>query len=143
MRVEHHVPVIETTTQKTHEWLEALALYLDVERQESAYRALRAVLHAVRDRLVVEEAADLGAQLPMLIRGVYYEGWRPAQNPVKERHLDDFLAKIQKEIEPDSTDPGDAAHAVFKLLNERITPGEASDVRQMLPREVRELWPEQ
>lgn len=143
MRVEHHVPVIETTTQKTHEWLEALALYLGVERQESAYRALRAVLHAVRDRLVIEEAADLGAQLPMLIRGVYYEGWRPAQNPVKERHLDEFLAKIRKELEPESIDPTDAAQAVFKLLNERVTPGETSDVRQMLPQEVRELWPEQ
>jgi uncharacterized protein (DUF2267 family) len=31
------------------------------------------VLHALRDRLTVEEASDLAAQLPMLIRGLYYE----------------------------------------------------------------------
>jgi uncharacterized protein (DUF2267 family) len=31
--------------------------------------------------------------------------------------------------------------AVFRLLAKRVTSGEIRDVRQMLPSEVREMWP--
>jgi uncharacterized protein (DUF2267 family) len=35
-----------------------------------SFRLLRTVLQALRDWLPVNEAVDLGAQLPMLLRGV-------------------------------------------------------------------------
>jgi uncharacterized protein (DUF2267 family) len=34
------------------------------------------MLHALRDRLPPEIAVHLSAQLPMLVRGIYYEGWK-------------------------------------------------------------------
>src|SRR3982074_2193807 len=67
------------------------------ERRNQSYAALRAVLHALRDRLTVDEAAHLSARLPMLVRGIYYDGWDPSRVP-KKMHRDDFLDQIRKEM---------------------------------------------
>jgi uncharacterized protein (DUF2267 family) len=64
------------------------------EDAHKAYQALRLVLHTLRDRLTVEEAVQFAAQLPMLVRGFYYEGWAPTGNPLKHRHKQEFLSNI-------------------------------------------------
>jgi uncharacterized protein (DUF2267 family) len=76
--------VFDRTLYKTHTWLKEIMEVLGTEDRHRAYMALRAVLHALRDRLTVEEVAQLGAQLPMLIRGLYYEGW---DRSVTHHHL--------------------------------------------------------
>ncbi len=131
------------TVQKTNEWLAELRGDLGWADQHQAYTGLRAVLHALRDRLTVEEAVELSAQLPMLVRGFYFEGWRPAGKPRKERHLEEFLEHVERELPvgPD-IDIHDLVRAVFRLLDHRITGGEIEDVKGILPREVRALWPE-
>jgi uncharacterized protein (DUF2267 family) len=75
--------VFDTTLQKTNHWLKELMRLLDWNDRQKAYLALRATLHALRDRLPLEETAQLGAQLPMLVRGFYYEGWDPGDKPVQ------------------------------------------------------------
>ena len=85
---------IEHTIHMTNTWLKELMEELGWEDRQQAYHALGVVLHALRDRLTVAEAADLGAQLPTLIRGLYYEGWNPEGKPVKERTKEEFLAHI-------------------------------------------------
>ena len=67
-----------------------------MEKRE-AWKALRAVLHTVRDRLPLDVAVHFGAQLPMLIRGMYYEGWEPSKVPIKMTR-ESFLAAIQEKI---------------------------------------------
>jgi uncharacterized protein (DUF2267 family) len=69
--------VFDTTLQKTNEWLQEIMQEFGTENRQQAYAALRATLHTLRERLPTEETAHLGAQLPMLIRGIYYEGWHP------------------------------------------------------------------
>jgi len=137
--------VFDTTLHKTHTWLKAIMQELGTEDRHRAYMALRAVLHALRDRLPVEEVAQLGAQLPMLIRGIYYEGWDPTGKPLKERHKEAFLAHVARELKTPSgpaMDPEAAVKAVFKVLGQKVVEGEIEDVRRLLPKELRELWPE-
>lgn len=143
MSVGSSIGVFATTLQKTHEWLERLRQIGNYQDQPQAYTALRAVLHALRDRLIVDEAADLGAQLPMLIRGVYYEGWNPSATPVKQRSAEEFVMTVHQSLRNATTtiDAQGAVKAVFRLLNEKVTQGEIEDVRQMLPRDLQDWWP--
>jgi uncharacterized protein (DUF2267 family) len=133
--------VFDRTIHKTNTWLKELMETLDCEDRQEAYLALRATLHALRDRLTIEEVAHLAAQLPMLIRGFYYEGWDPTGKPLKERHLDEFLARIDQELKPDGIDSEQAARAVFLVLANRISEGEIEDIEHLLPKEIRDLWP--
>ncbi|MDB6068505.1 MAG: hypothetical protein JWR26_4713 [Pedosphaera sp.] len=134
--------VFDTTVQKTNLWLKDLMEVLGWEQKQKAYDALRAVLHALRDRLTVDEAAQLGAQLPMLIRGIYYEGWDPNYKPERVRHKDQFLARIRQQFRgDDSIDPEQIARAVFTVLENRVSDGEIQDVESVLPAELKELWP--
>ena len=136
------IDVFETTLHKTNRWLKELMEELDWQDQHAAYLAMRATLHALRDRLTVEEVAQLGAQLPMLIRGLYYEGWDPTGKPVRERRVEGFLVWIAQHF-PDRAlvDPEVIARAVFRTLARRVSEGEIEDVKHVLPAGIRELWP--
>jgi uncharacterized protein (DUF2267 family) len=134
--------VFDTTVHKTNSWLKEVMQEIHRDNRRKAYDALRATLHALRDRLTVEEVAQLGAQLPMLIRGFYYEGWDPTRKPLKLRDREEFLAIIDEEFRADDTlNPELIARAVFKVLANRITAGEIEDVKHVLPAEIRSLWP--
>lgn len=133
--------VFAETIEKTGQWLDELMGDTGLSRPHQAYSVLSAVLHVLRDRLTVEEAVNLGAQLPMLVRGFYYEGWRPAGRPLKYRHKEEFLRHVG-ELYPGlpETEREPAVRAVFKLLSGHVTGGEIRHVREQLPAEVRELW---
>jgi uncharacterized protein (DUF2267 family) len=133
--------VFDTTVHRTNAWLKRLMELEGWPERREAYRALRATLHALRDRLTIEEAAQLSAQLPMLVRGIYFEGWDPTGKPVRDRHLEDFLLRMDRELEGDPPiDAEEAAVAVFQVLQERVTDGEMQDVMALMPRELAELW---
>lgn len=132
---------IDHAVQQAHIWIKELDDRLGWDNRPRAFRLLKAVLHALRDHLQVNEAADLGAQLPTLIRGVYYDQWRPAKTPVKDRHVEGFLSEIDKSFRPDPLDDTvRAASTVFELLSAKVSAGEISDVRKALPAEIRALW---
>jgi uncharacterized protein (DUF2267 family) len=136
------VDVFDRTLHKTNIWLKHLMQLLATDDRHAAYLALRATLHALRDRLTVEEVAQLGAQLPMLIRGFYYEGWDPTGKPLKVRDREQFLARITRELrDGDRLPPERVATAVFTVLSARIAEGEIEDVKHMLPADIRDLWP--
>lgn len=132
----------DSTLQKTNVWLGDLSEELGWDDPHRSYRALRATLHALRDRLTVAETAHLGAQLPMLIRGIYYEGWNPSGKPLKERQQEEFLGHIEDELRPDlDADPERVARGVFRMLSRRISEGEIQDIKHVLPRKLAALWP--
>ena len=134
--------VFDATVQKTNAWLSELMETIGSDSRARAYAIFRATLHALRDRLTIEETAQFAAQFPMLLRGLYYEGWDPSGKPVKERRREDFLARMERELTGnEEIDPTAAASAVFAVLARRISAGEIADVKQVLPAEIRSLWP--
>jgi len=133
---------IDHTVQLTHIWINDLDSRLGWENKHRSYRLLRTVLQALRDWLPVNEAVGLGAQLPELLRGVYYEHWRPNRTPVKPRKKAEFLARIADAFRNDPiSSTSNAVTAVFELLSDKIAAGEIEDVRHELPAEIRVLWP--
>jgi len=133
--------VFDQTLQKTNIWLKDIMEELGPDRQR-AYHALRAVLHSLRDRLTVEEAAHLSAQLPLLVRGIYFEGWHPAGKPNKDRSADEFLEHVRQRlqgVEPIS--PEAATRAVFRVLQHNVTGSEVAQVKGMMGKALQPLWP--
>lgn len=135
--------LFDGTLQKTQIWLNDLMDDLGWEgKPDKAYFALRTVLHALRDRLTVEEAVQLGAQLPMLVRGFYYDGWTLKGKPHKERHKQDFLDHVRDAFKGDVTvRPESVVRGVFHVLELHTSDGEISDVKNLLPKALHELWP--
>ncbi len=136
------LPAFDKAVQKAYEWLDEIGAELGWTDRERAYAALRGTLHAVRDRLPVDEAADLAAQLPQLVRGIYYEGWNPSATPVKIRHKQAFLEPVADALAGrEGAEPGAAARAVLTVLTRHLSPGEMADVVGSLPADLRELFP--
>ena len=128
--------------QKTYEWVEDVRQAMRSGSRQTAYTALRGVLHALRDRLIPEEACDLAAQLPTILRGVFFEGWSPAHKPVKMSR-DQFIARVWEEVSgtPETIDPEECVTAVFEVLERRIAAGEIAEIRGALPKQFQQLWP--
>jgi uncharacterized protein (DUF2267 family) len=135
------VTAIETTGNNTHTWLKELVEIGEFADESQAYSALRAALHSIRDRLTVPEAVRLAAQCPMLVRGFYFEGWKPSAAPNEERSPVAFLESVNESLRGNETiQPAQAAAATFQLLDRKISAGEMEDIRKMMPAEVRRLW---
>jgi uncharacterized protein (DUF2267 family) len=131
---------IESTTQKTHEWIARIAETKHMEKRE-AWKALRAVLQTVRDCLTMDAAVHFGAQLPMLIRGLYYEGWEPSRMPIKLT-LREFLEAIQEKIVAERVfDPVDVTRDVLNIIGIYVGGGEMEKVKQSFPRDMQNLFP--
>lgn len=133
--------VVERTAQKTNEWLYDVMQEVGVEDRHEAYLCLRAVMHELRDRLTVKEAAQLGAQLPMLVRGFYYEGWKPSHKPEK-MSKEEFIERLKSALPGIELDAENVARGVFRSLSKQVTQGEIDDVKHLLPSSFHTLWPE-
>jgi len=140
------VSIFNSTITKTNDWIREIQNELDWADPEKAYKALRIVLHTLRDRLPLKEVTDLAAQLPMLLRGMYFEGWNPHRKPTKLKHADDFADEVNMHFtefvfsETEHVDPQDITRAVFTTLSNHVSPGEIKDVIACLPAGLRELW---
>ena len=133
---------ISHSVQQTQEWLRALCEAGGYSGETEALAVLRAVLHQLRDRLTPQEAIDLAAQLPLIVRGVYYEAWQPGKNRRKVRSRNEFLAGVEAKLVPHPISGESATRDVFSLLAQAIDSGEVGDVINQLPAGIKELWPQ-
>ena len=117
-------PILDTSIQRAHEWLHDIEHGLGFENEHAAYAALRATLHAFRDRLPVELVAHFGAGLPTMIRGIYYDGWHPSATRLKAAHAEDFSLAIRRELHGHSElqNAEHVAMAVMGVMGERMEP---------------------
>ena len=134
------VPALDHTIQETNIWLRGLEEELRLDNRQQAYNALRAVLHTLRDRLPPEVAIKLGAQMPILVRGIYYEGWHAAATPTRERRVEDFAEHVLSELPREfPVDALTVARGVFEILWEKLDPGEFEKVLNHLPASLRAM----
>jgi uncharacterized protein (DUF2267 family) len=140
--------VFDTTIQMTNEWLRDISQELGDDNRRHAYLALRGTLHALRDFLPLDESAQLSAQLPLLIRGLYFEGWKPSRTPETDRTLDSFLQRVDDAMERAlwneavQYDAQQATQAVLRVLATHVSNGEMHQIMHTMPQHVRDLWPE-
>src|SRR5829696_6138276 len=89
---------LDHTVHLTNEWLRDISERLGDNRRH-AHLALRGTLHALRDFLPIDELAHLSAQLPTLVRGIYFEGWDPSDTPADDRSREAFLGRVEQALE--------------------------------------------
>lgn len=133
----------DKTLQITNVWLDEIMEDHGPDRQV-AWHILGAVLRTIRDKLPADLSAHLGAQLPLLVRGAYYDQYRPARQPSGIRARDEFLQEIGAGL--GGIRPVDAAGAmasVGRVLNHHLDPGLVRKLREALNEDIRRLWPEQ
>ncbi len=114
-----------------------------------AMRLLRSVLHVLRDRLTIEESFHMIAQLPLVIKGLYVEGWNIHKEHKKPKNIGDFIKEVIKNDYPvghhdvtGTKDGQNAIMAVFKVLKKHVSEGEIQDMIAVMPDELRPLWGE-
>ena len=132
--------VFDHANEKANVWIKDMMRELGSDDPRQAYHALCASLHVLRDRLRVEEAAQLAAQLPLLVRGIFYEGWRPAATPVHVRRPDELLTLVDRKLgDGQGTDPERALAATLEVLRKHVSAGELESLAHVLPRSLAEL----
>jgi len=132
--------IIERSAETANVWLKELTDELGQQDRQYAYRALRAVLHTLRDRLTVDVAAKFAAQMPTLIRGIYYEDWDPSRTPLPIHDAPTFLDHVASEaLMGGETEASLAVAAVARLLRAHISAGEIDEVLALLPAKLKVL----
>ena len=134
---------IKAFSQAVHEaglWINEICEEMGDPRKQIAYQALRGVLFALRDRLPIAEAVQLSAQLPLLLRGIFFEGYRTAGKPEK-LDREEFLTRVSNKLQTaGGAHPEKATRAVLAVIQRHVDEGELNDVRNALPQELRSLW---
>ena len=113
-----------------------------LDQPARAERATATVFETLRKRLTVEEASQVGDQLPVPLKAVWGQGDPTHRLPMK-MDLEEFCARVRQEA-------GLASEAqarwvtlgVFAALKEQLSLGEGGDVFAQLPRDLKELWAE-
>ncbi len=135
------LPILDKSIEDTHLWLNALMRELDTRDRIYAFNLLKVTLHGLRDRIGPENAVHFSAQLPVLIRGLFFEGWQMSHTPTHERHIAEFLEHVAAGL--DSNHRGNierAVRAVFAVIWERVDQGEVAKLMRIFPTELRQLW---
>ncbi|WP_138471080.1 DUF2267 domain-containing protein [Poseidonocella sp. HB161398] len=142
MKLTGHAAVDEAP-QVVAEWLNLLCDELDWGERVRAYRLLSETLHALRDYLGIDMAAALAAQLPLIIRGIYYTNWNPSETPTRgaQRGKDEFFERVSRAFTKDPLDDTErAVAAVFSVLRRKLSPGEIDRVRHVMRAPLADLW---
>jgi uncharacterized protein (DUF2267 family) len=132
---------IDKSTQKTKEWLHEVQDELGWEDENMVYIAFRAVIQTLRDRLPVEEAIELADELPMVMKGLYYEGYTPKHKPEKIKNRTEFFQRVQQKSPRRPIQTEEATRAVFHLLENKLSGGgEIKQVKGNLPKDIQDFW---
>jgi uncharacterized protein (DUF2267 family) len=135
--------VFDKTLQTTNIWLDEIMAELGPDRQ-LAWHVLGAVLRGLRDRLPLPLGVHLGSQLPILIRGTYYDQWSPRDKPLALRSREEFLDHVGQGLwNTRPVNVQEAVQVVFRTISNHVTEGQVRKVRDSLPKDLAALWPQE
>jgi uncharacterized protein (DUF2267 family) len=140
---EQFQSAIESSMDKTNLILKDIeqAYGWPKEQRNQSYAALRTVLHLLRDRMPVQESVEFSAQLPIVVRGVYFDGWQPQNVPIK-LNREDFLYEVRQGFPYDvEGGPERVVRVVLDTLRRHITQGEWDDVKDTMPADLAQIMP--
>lgn len=132
------VDSLDRSIERTNQWLGDVASSFETEDRKLAYRVTRSWLHTLRDRLPVTVAAHLAAQLPELLRGVFYEGWNPSKVPAKYDR-DEYIARFARNAQIHNTEVRKAGQLVTSAMRRHLSDGVVNEAFGVLPADIREL----
>src|SRR5215475_2158780 len=132
------VDSLDRSIDKTNAWLADVAANFGTEDRRLAYRVTRSWLHTLRDRLPVPIAAHIAAQLPELLRGVFYEGWNPSKVPVKYSK-DEYIARFARDAQIHQTEVPRAGRLVTSAFGKHLSAGAMNEALGALPADIRRL----
>ncbi len=136
MNNPNYIDAFENSLQQANRWLDLLAEKYDLASRQQAYNILRTVLQALRERLPDAGIAVLSAQLPLILRGVFMEGWTPGKP--EKLHVDEFCETVARNIKIDRYFDGlIATQAVLQLLDQELAPGTIEKLLHLLPSDFR------
>ncbi|MBQ0902458.1 DUF2267 domain-containing protein [Micromonospora sp. U21] len=111
------------------------------DQRNQSYAALRTVLHLLRDRLPVNESVEFAQQLPILVRGIYFDGWNPSDVPIR-LNRDDFLYEVRQGFPYDVEGGAErVTQVVLDTLRRHVTQGEWQDVKDTMPKDLARMLP--
>ena len=138
MSTRTKVTALDHAIDSAHTWINDVAREFDTEDREFAYRVLRAWLHTLRDRLTVEASAHFAAQLPDLIRGIFYQAWNP--NAVPDKYdAEAYTVKFSREANIALDDVGKAAAATTAAALHHLPAAQIDKALGQLPTEIRKI----
>lgn len=138
----HHLSVFDKTVQETYSLLKLINQNARWgEDNHKALAGLRSVLQVLRDCLPLANSANFSAQLPILVRGLYFENWNYHDQPLRTRHQAEFLALIQQKLPmAPEIDAEIACKAVVQALQAIIDKDVIDNWLSGLTNEIKQIW---
>ena len=134
-----HVDHFDASVREADEWLQDVMQETGLDRDRAA-AALRSVLQTIRDMTTVRQSSHFVAQMPALIRGWYFEGWEPSRPAAAEHDAQRWLDHVAESVGEGEAISAGIVRGIFRVLERRM-PEPAAKIKQLLPRELRALWP--
>ncbi len=129
---------LDRSIDKATAWLADIGAGFGTSDRRLAYRVLRAWLHCLRDRLSVEVAAHFAAQLPDLLRGVFFDGWNPSRVPQKY-DCAAYVTRFAREARVRDSDVVKAARIVSAVARRHMSAGVVAEAFRLLPADLGNL----
>jgi len=135
------VSSLDRSIQSSIEWLNDIKEELKWKDDERVYAATKVTLQTLRDRMIVDETFELAAQMPLLLKGIFFDGYDPSGKPLTIRSREELFNEIQDRFDKAEGLSGEViTRAVLKVLYRRVGEGEMDDIKDNMPADIQGLF---
>lgn len=139
---------LEKYLHETNDYINQLAK--DLGHPEERQRVMiiwRAVMHTIRDRIQISESLDLISPLPMILKGMYVNGWKYHETPPYDyetlEQMKTQVKALQNECGESDFDWSKGTDKIISItldsLERYVTEGQMNHIRAQLPENVEEV----